>query len=148
MISPKSPNPASSVSAQRSASIRVGRSTAMSGTRDECVFMARLAEQAERFEDMVELLGWAGKSGDGEKDGLLGLETHDIYLTFGFFMDTKGISLGRTSKEWWQRKLMSVWWKYPNFCGKKEKTWNVGCLWLRNWYFVILSNITTTNIHS
>ena len=29
----------------------------MSGTRDECVFMARLAEQAERFEDMVELLG-------------------------------------------------------------------------------------------
>lgn len=29
---------------------------AMSGTRDECVFMARLAEQAERFEDMVELL--------------------------------------------------------------------------------------------
>ena len=28
----------------------------MSGTRDECVFMARLAEQAERFEDMVEQL--------------------------------------------------------------------------------------------
>ena len=38
--------------------------------------------------------------GMGKKDGLLGLETHDIYLTFGFFMDTKGISLGRTSKEW------------------------------------------------
>lgn len=28
----------------------------MSGTRDECVFMARLAEQAERFEDMVEYM--------------------------------------------------------------------------------------------
>lgn len=29
----------------------------MSGTRDECVFMARLAEQAERYEDMVERPG-------------------------------------------------------------------------------------------
>ncbi|CAE7734569.1 BMH2 [Symbiodinium sp. CCMP2592] len=28
----------------------------MSGTRDECVFMARLAEQAERYEDMVEYM--------------------------------------------------------------------------------------------
>jgi 14-3-3 protein epsilon len=28
----------------------------MSGTRDECVFMARLSEQAERFEDMVEYM--------------------------------------------------------------------------------------------
>ena len=43
---------------------RAGRQ--MSGTRDECVFMARLAEQAERFEDMVELLG------RGLEDSLVG----------------------------------------------------------------------------
>jgi len=35
----------------------------MSGTRDENVFMARLAEQAERFEDMVEFMGRVARMG-------------------------------------------------------------------------------------
>ncbi|CAJ1427766.1 unnamed protein product [Effrenium voratum] len=37
----------------------------MSGTRDECVFMARLAEQAERYEDMVEYMKRVALIGPG-----------------------------------------------------------------------------------
>jgi len=46
----------------------------MSGTREECVFMAKLAEQAERYEEMVESMKKVAQASNGS----LGLEERNL----------------------------------------------------------------------